>query len=253
MLSLISVEEVFNMRRKTSYIICLTLCILFSFGQQDYRVSKKVSRIGVAAGLSYNTQVKTKDSFFPVSYSYYNRYSPYLGLVFKDSLNKFLSLKIGLCYVQRGVQFNWTYKINNPYYYLHTDDIYTGHYITLPIRLNFNYRGFFIGAGIEASILLTFHDYNYTEQDLGVPGSHTTFVTTKNYNYPNYQPADVGYSFSIGYRYKNFEIEGSMFHGLIQPKLYPYFAAQHFEFKAAYQETFNLHINYYPKFKHILK
>lgn len=240
-------EANFNaMKISGGILIFLWLCI--NVNAQQVLFLKSGSRIGLTIGTAYNTQVKTKDSFFPLSYSYYNRFSPDIGFCFKDSLNKFLNIKIGASYLQRGVKFDYSYNFPGAYN-LHSVEIYTGHYLTIPVRLNVMYKGFYIGAGVEASILLTHHDYDFLHTDLGTPNTIVETKVKKNYGYPYYQPADVGYSFAVGYQYRRFEIEANMFHGLIIPRLYPYFSSQHFEFQYAYQQTFALTISYYPMLK----
>lgn len=219
-------------------ILLLTSNLLFS-------QSSKISKIGICLGTAYNTQVQDKNIFFPVSYSYYNKLSPYIGLVHRDSINNWFSIKTSLYYVQRGVRIN--YKYETPYYNLYSEQSFTCHYLSFPIKLNFNIKNFFIGFGVEGSLLLKAHHKVHIKETM------PSYINENNldawYGEKFYQIADAGYNFNLGYRIKNFEIELNMFHGLIPPPKFQYFTSQHFEFKYAYQQTFMLGLNYYPKFK----
>jgi hypothetical protein len=233
---------IFN-KNKIGFILLTLLCLSKIYSQEN-----KQRKIGFTVGLAYNTQSQEKDQFFSVSNSYYNRFSPCLGLVYRDSLNKWLTLKVGLNYVQRGVRYD--YKFDIPSYSLHYDQIYTCHYISFPIKLQFNIKKVFIGFGVEGSILLKGRS-KVTVTEVTTGG---TFNGGFNnwYGEKFYQIADAGYHFSLGYRpLKNLEIEFNMFHGLIPPPKFHVFAEP--EQKYLYQQTFTLGINYFPNFKGIFK
>jgi hypothetical protein len=228
--------------KKHLLILSLTFNFIL-FGQT------KQNKIGICVGAAYNTQVQDKDKFFPVSYSYYNKLSPYIGFIHKDSITSWFSVKTSLYYVQRGININ--YKLETPNYTLKSDQSFTCHYISFPIKLNFNIKNFYFGVGLEGSILLKAHHKVHITETM--PSYINENSLDKWYGEKYYQIADAGYTFNIGYRIKNFEIDFNMFHGLIPPPKFQYFTSQHFEFKYAYQQTFMLGLNYYPKFKKYLR
>lgn len=205
-------------------------------------------KFGFCMGSAYNTMVKKPNQWSPVSHHYHNRFSPYAGFVFRDSLNKFLSFKASLYYVQRGIRYN--YKLEYPGVYLiHSDQIYTPHYLSFPIKVNFNYAGFYIGFGVEGSILLKARSRIHTREQSSVSGNsyESTIDTWDRENL--YYPTDAGYNFNLGYRFNQFEIDFNIFHGLQPPPKFFVFASPNFEFQYLYQQTFMLGLNYYPKFK----
>ena len=233
--------------KKTIVALLLIISNLI-FAQSNLIQKNKLSKIGIYAGVGYNTQVQDKNEFFKVSYSYYNKFSPYIGFVYRDSINSWLSIKTSLYYIQRGMINN--YKYESPPYSLYSEQSFTGHYISFPIKLNFNYKRFFMGIGVEGSILLTAHHKVHIKEVT------PTYVNENSldawYGEKFYQPVDAGYNFSFGYKIKNFEIEMNVYHGLIQPPKFQYFTSQHNEQKYAYQQTFMLGINYFPIFKKFL-
>ncbi len=208
--------------------------------------TKKESRFGVHIGFGYNTQVKESTSIAPVSFGYHNRFTPNIGVVFKDSINSFLVFKTGLYYTQRGVKFSYVY--DTPIYYLKNIEIYTCHYVSFPITLNFKYKGFYIGGGLEGSILIKAHWYSYQKQILP-PGLVYEGKIDRWFGAEFFQPVDAGFRFNMGYKFSNLEIDLNIFHGLLPPPKFQYFTSQHFEFKYAYQQTFSLQLNYYFKVK----
>ncbi len=207
---------------------------------------KKESRFGVHIGFGYNTQVKENKVVAPVSFGYHNRFTPNIGIVFKDSINPFLILKSGLYYTQRGVRFSYLY--DTPIYYLKNLEIYTCHYASFPITMNFKYKRFYIGGGLEGSILIKAHWYSYQKQVLA---SGLTFEgeIDRWFGAEFFQPVDAGFRFNLGYKFSNMEIDLNIFHGLLPPPKFQYFTSQHFEFKYAYQQTFSLQLNYYFRVK----
>ena len=56
-------------------------------------ISQTNKKLGIMYGVGYNTQVKENNKIAPVSFAYYNTFSPIVGLVYRDSIYKFLSLK----------------------------------------------------------------------------------------------------------------------------------------------------------------
>ena len=228
-----------------SIFIVLVIVTNTMLGQQI-----KQSKFGLTVGLAYNTQVKTKESFAPVSFAHHNRASPYIGIIYRDSINKWFSIKTSLYYIQRGVRFNYIY--DTPFYTLHADQKFTCHYLSFPIKLNFNIKKFFIGVGLEGSILLKGHYDIKIESGFPTTGTVNTQIVDKWYGESQFQTVDAGYNFNMGYKFKNFEIEFSTYHGLIAPPKFDIFGSQHFEFKYLYQQTFMLGINYFPKFKRYL-
>ncbi|MBI2720611.1 MAG: outer membrane beta-barrel protein [Bacteroidetes bacterium] len=209
----------------------------FSFGQ----------KFGFCAGTAYNTMVKKPNQWFPVSYSYYNRFSPYVGFVFRDSLCRFVLLKASVYYVQRGIRYN--YKLEYPgVYMIHSDQIFTPHYLSFPVKLNFNYKSFYIGFGLEGSILITGRTKVTTKEFSGLAGNYyeTSF---DNWDKKVFYAVDAGYNFNLGYKIKQFEIDFNIFHGLQPPPKFFVFASPNFEFQYLYQQTFMLGLNYYPQFK----
>ncbi|MHB8402193.1 MAG: porin family protein [Bacteroidia bacterium] len=208
----------------------------------------KESKFGIMGGVGYNTQVQAANKIAPVSYGYNNTFTPYLGLVYRDSITKWLTFKSSLYYVQRGVRYN--YSFDSPTYYLHVKQTFTCHYVSFPIKLNFNIKRFFIGIGVEGSILIKGHyDFNAA---FGNPSTGYAYTDPGMHKWATsnlYQPVDAGYTFSLGYRFKHFEIELNMFHGLIVPPNFKPFCFEHFDFQYLYQQTFMLGINYFPVFK----
>ena len=225
-------------------ITCLFFVVLVasSFSQVN-----KQSKFGLVVGLAYNTQVQDSNKIGPVSPSFNNRFSPYAGFMYRDSINKWLTLITKLYYAQRGVQY--IFNFDSPTYFLHSRQIFVCHYISFPINLRFNYKKFFIGAGVEGSILIKgLYDSDVT---FGDPSTGYSYHTKLKHYYGGqyFQPVDAGFSCSLGYRFKHFEIEGSMFHGLIAPPKFNIFTIEHFNFNYLYQQTFMLGINYFPTFK----
>jgi hypothetical protein len=205
-------------------------------------------KLGITVGAGYNTEVKSVKQIFPVSYSYYDRPTPYLGLIYRDTLNKYFSIKTSLYYVQRGIRYH--YKFVSPFYNLEADQTFTCHYLSFPLIINFNYKGFYIGGGVEGSILLKGH-YDFTAITSDPSGFYTKSVLNKWYGIKDkiYQPVDAGFRFNLGYRRKNIEYEFNMFHGLIAPGNFFVFTSQHFEFQYLTMQTFMVGMNYYPTFK----
>ena len=212
-----------------------------------YSQQKKQSKFGVIAGLAYNTQVNDSTKVGPISYAKHNLFSPYAGFIYRDSINKWLSLVTKLYYVQRGVRFNENFV--SPTFSETTKQLFVCHYVSFPINLRFHIKKFFIGAGVEGSILLT--GLTYFDDKLwygpGYPVIHS--VINRYDGSKVYRPVDAGYSFSLGYRFKYFELEASMFHGLIVPPKFSVYGYNDFAFRYAYQQTFMLGINYFPSFK----
>ncbi|MBA3682632.1 MAG: outer membrane beta-barrel protein [Bacteroidetes bacterium] len=205
-------------------------------------------KLGLTFGAGYNTEVKSAKQIFPVSYYYYNRPTPYLGIIYRDTLNKYFSLRTSLYYVQRGIRY--LYDFQSPVYNLKVDQIFTCHYLSFPLIFNFNYKNFYIGGGVEGSILLKGH-YDFTTISSDPTGYYQKQVSNKWYGGQDkvFNPVDAGFRFNLGYRKGNFEIEANMFHGLIPPATFFVFTSQHFEFQYLTQQTFMLGVNYYPKFK----
>jgi hypothetical protein len=222
------------------------LLVLFTNFIVAQKPTKKVSRFGVHLGFGYNTQVKESKVIAPVSFGYHNRFTPNIGVVFKDSINSFLFFRTGLYYTQRGVKFN--YVFDTPFYYLKSINIFTGHYASFPITLNFKYKRFYIGGGLEGSILIKAHYYFYAKQIIP-PGPTIESEIDRWFGAEFFQPVDAGFRFNMGYKFLNMEVDLNIFHGLLPPPKFQYFTSQHFEFKYAYQQTFSLQLNYYFKVK----
>lgn len=211
----------------------------------------QTNKVGFIYGVGYNTQVKENNKMFPVSYSYYNTVSPMLGLTYRDSIYRWLHLKVSAYYIQRGVRFD--YLFNTPFYVLQSKSKFTGHYISLPIKLNAYIGKFFIGGGAEVSYLLKAHHQVSITESYPLQGIENKSVLDKWFSEPYYNAVDAGWNINFGYKIKNLEIEGSVFHGLIKPPKFDYFSNQHFEFKYAFQQTFMLCLTYYPYFKRLNK
>lgn len=220
--------------KKTFFLLLISVSFVMS-GQ----------RLGITIGSGYNTQVKSAKQIAPISYAYYNRLSPLLGLIYRDSINRFLTFRSGVYYVQRGVRFKYNY--DTQFYYLRTDQTFTCHYISFPIRLNFNYRNFFIGGGVEGSILIKGRYHTIYEERDPTSGYENKNIIDKYYGWDIFNPVDAGFNFNVGYKLKRFEIEASVFHGLMSPAKFFVFGIQHFEYKYATQQTFMLSVNYYFK------
>jgi len=213
-----------------------------------FTVCLQAQKFGFITGAAYNTQVKESNKMFPVSYSYYNTFSPVIGLTYRDSIYKWLRIKTAAYYVQRGVRFDYTFNIPN-FYYLHSVSRFTGHYISCPIRLYAQFKGFFFGAGVEASYLMKAHYYvQMTEKQPPINYEQVSTID-KWYGEQWFQQVDAGYTFNFGYAKNNWEIEASIFHGLVAPPKFDYFSYQHFEYKYKFQETFAITFNYYPNLK----
>lgn len=222
---------------KRILILTAILCYFSVFSQNS-------KNLGITAGIGYNTQSKELYQLFPVSYAYYNLASPYLGLTLKDSLFYNLHFKTGLYYIQRGVRFN--YIFDTPLYYLNSKSKFTGHYLTIPLKLNYYIKKLFFGCGVELSYLMKAHHQVTIEEEMPLNNYVNKNVLDKWYKGGDfYQIIDGGYNINLGYRINNFEIEGSVFHGLLAPPKFDYFSQQHFEYKYKYQETFVLSLTYY--------
>ena len=222
--------------KKTSIILLIIISNSF--------VAQTNKKLGIIYGIGYNTQVKENNKIAPVSFWYYNTFSPILGLVYRDSIYKFLSIKTSVYYVQRGVKFD--YIFDTPSYYLRSKQSFTAHYISCPIKLYANFKNFFIGGGVEASFLIKAHNISQVDQKIPSANFQQTNKIDRWFSEPLYNAIDAGFNISGGYRFKHFEIEGSMFHGLIPPRKFDYFSIQHFEFTYLFQETFSICINYFP-------
>lgn len=201
-------------------------------------------KLGLSYGVGYNTETKAVNKVFPVSFAAYNRFTPYLGIVYRDTLNKYFSIKTSLYYVQRGIRYLYDFK--SPVYNLKADQIFTCHYISFPLIVNFNYKNFYIGGGVEGSILLKGH-YDFTVISSDPSGYYQEQVLNKWYGIKDkiYQPVDAGFCFDLGYRRKNLEFEFNAFHGLIAPGNFFVFTSQHFEFQYLTMQTFRIGMNYY--------
>lgn len=226
------------------YLTILLFLPMLLIGQDFIRTHGK---LGIMGGGAYNTQVKQANQIAPVSYWYYNVTSPYLGLIYRDSLSNRFVLRVGLYYVKRGVKFHYRYTTSD--YTLDVKSKFDTHYISFPIKLNYNYKSFFIGGGVEGSILIRGHFYQRIEETLD-PNYRNLNTLDKWYGSKQFQPIDAGWCVNFGYTFKkNFEIEFAMYHGLLQPGKFSYFSWQHFEFKYGFQQTFTLGLNYFPVFK----
>lgn len=228
--------ETIKKKLVTALLLVLSFC---SFCQQ------KQSKIGITAGIAYNTQSKTPSDFLHPSFSYYNRFSPYIGLIYRDSISRSLSIKTSIYYVQRGVRYD--YIFDTPMYYLRQNQIITCHYISFPINLAYNYKNFYIGVGVEGSILIKGRSKATIQERSAYSSTNAGFDNWDREKL--YQIADAGYGGCLGYKLKNLEIDFSVFHGLIPPAKFTVFAINNFEYKYLYQQTFRLGVNYFLRFK----
>ncbi len=196
----------------------------------------------VIAGVAYNTL--SEDLFVPfsVSYAYYNRFSPYLGVDFEFKISERNYLQVTPYYVQRNIRFNYVY--DSPNYYVNVDQKFKLHYISFPLIYNFKLSKFKFGIGIEGSFLLQANSRISYKENNGYTGKQKNYVL-KNKDYDNlYQVGDVGYVIVIGYSFKRFDINFNYYHGMIPPPKFNIFPAQRFAFQYTYQQTFRLGVSY---------
>ncbi|GAB4251108.1 MAG: hypothetical protein Kow0079_04860 [Vicingaceae bacterium] len=223
--------------KKNILLLILSVSFYFIKGQSNI-INKKIT-----SGIAYNTL--SEKIFLPisVSYSYYNRVSPYIGLGFDFKFNEKSYFQFVPYYVQRGVRFNYTYE--SPNYYLNVDQIFTLHYASIPISFYYKFSKFSFGTGVEGSFLLQANSSIEYKEINGYMGTKESY-SLKNKDYINlYQAGDLGYVFYIGYDLKWFKIDFNYFHGIIPPPKFNVFPAQRFDFQYTYQQTFRLGISYF--------